>query len=264
MPSAPTYDIEVAQTVIQFGVEVQTGSVYQVQMQLGTGPAGSAATIEFLPPTTLPAGSPATAENVGTPTAAVVQLGIPSGHDGTGTVNGPASAVDGHMATFDGTSGKLLKDGGAPPVPPAPATTAPADLAAAAAVGTSTKYSREDHAHKKPTPAEIGAPTVNDPRFVGVPVATKTAAYTLVAGDAGSIVEVNTASAVNVTVPPSLFAAGQIVEVCQYGAGQVTIVAGSGVTLRNANGLKISAQYGSASIRFRSATEAVVAGSMTT
>lgn len=102
----------------------------------------------------------------------------------------------------------------------------------------------------------------NDSRFVGVPVTTQTSAYTLVAGDAGSIVEVNSASAVNVTVPASTFAAGQIVEVCQYGAGQVTLVAASGVTLRSANGLKISAQYGSASIRFRSATEAVVAGAM--
>lgn len=262
MPSAPTYDIEVAQTVVQFGVEVQTGPVYQVQMQLGTGPAGAAATIAFLPAQTLPAGSDATAENVGTPTAAVVQLGIPAGHDGTGDVNGPTGAIDGHLATFDGTGGKLLKDGGPVPVPPAPATVNPADLATAAAAGTSAKYAREDHAHKKPTPAEIGAAAAAS--ALGVPVTSKTAAYTLVAGDAGTIVEVNAASAVNVTVPASVFAAGQIVEVCQYGAGQVTIVAGSGVTLRNAGGLKISAQYGSASIRFRSATEAVVSGSMTT
>jgi hypothetical protein len=34
---------------------------------------------------------------------------------GTGDVLGPASAVDGHLAVFDGTSGKILKDGGAIP-----------------------------------------------------------------------------------------------------------------------------------------------------
>ena len=159
------------------------------------------------------------------------------------------------------TSGAYSDLGGKPTIPAA-ATAAPADLATAAAAGASAKYAREDHAHKKPSPADIGAATAAS--ALGVPVSTKTAAYTLVAGDAGSIVEVNSASAVNVTVPASIFAAGQIVEVCQIGSGQVTIVAGSGVTLRNAGGLKISAQYGSASIRFRSATEAVVAGSMTT
>jgi hypothetical protein len=34
---------------------------------------------------------------------------------GTGDVVGPASAVDGHIAVFDGTTGKLIKDGGALP-----------------------------------------------------------------------------------------------------------------------------------------------------
>jgi hypothetical protein len=32
----------------------------------------------------------------------------------SGDVVGPGSAVDGHLALFDGTSGKLIKDGGAP------------------------------------------------------------------------------------------------------------------------------------------------------
>lgn len=104
----------------------------------------------------------------------------------------------------------------------------------------------------------------NDSRFVGVPVSTKTADYTLVAGDAGSIVEMNKATALTLTVPNSVFSAGQIVEICQIGAGQVTLAPASGVTLRSADGLKISDQYGSASIRFRSASEAVVAGALAT
>ena len=33
---------------------------------------------------------------------------------GTGDVVGPAGATDGHLAVFDGATGKLLKDGGAP------------------------------------------------------------------------------------------------------------------------------------------------------
>jgi hypothetical protein len=36
------------------------------------------------------------------------------GTGGTGNVNGPASATDGHLAVFDGATGKIIKDGGAP------------------------------------------------------------------------------------------------------------------------------------------------------
>jgi hypothetical protein len=35
-----------------------------------------------------------------------------------GDVVGPGSATDGHLAVFDGSSGKLIKDGGAPPTNP--------------------------------------------------------------------------------------------------------------------------------------------------
>jgi hypothetical protein len=40
---------------------------------------------------------------------------IPAGGAGAGNVVGPASAVDNHLAVFDGTTGKLIKDGGAIP-----------------------------------------------------------------------------------------------------------------------------------------------------
>lgn len=33
---------------------------------------------------------------------------------GIGDVAGPASSTDGHLALFDGATGKLLKDGGRP------------------------------------------------------------------------------------------------------------------------------------------------------
>lgn len=181
------------------------------------------------------------------------------GIDGTGTMNGPASATDGHLAVFDGTTGKLVKDGGAVPVPPAPATASPADLAAAAAVGASAKYAREDHAHKRPTPAEIGAAAAAS--ALGVPITDKSAAYTLAASDAGTVIRSTASDAITITVPASTFSAGQIIEVMQYGAGQVTVAAGSGVTLRTAlAGLKTADQYSALSILFLSATEAVVTG----
>jgi hypothetical protein len=40
---------------------------------------------------------------------------VAGGGGGTGNVVGPASATDGHLAVFDTTTGKLLKDGGAVP-----------------------------------------------------------------------------------------------------------------------------------------------------
>lgn len=39
----------------------------------------------------------------------------PAGGGGSGDVVGPGSATDGALALFDGTTGKLVKDGGAPP-----------------------------------------------------------------------------------------------------------------------------------------------------
>lgn len=88
--------------------------------------------------------------------------------------------------------------------------------------------------------------------------------YTLVAADAGRAVEMSNAAANTLTVPASVFTAGQVVEVYQAGAGQTTIAAGSGLTLRAPDGAKLAKQYASASLRFRSATEAVLAGNTTT
>jgi 3D (Asp-Asp-Asp) domain-containing protein len=68
--------------------------------------------------------------------------------------------------------------------------------------------------------------------------------YTLAIADfnADTITTMDNVSANTVTVPPSVFPVGAQLLVSQIGAGQTTIVAGSGVTL-NAVGLKITAQY---------------------
>lgn len=89
----------------------------------------------------------------------------------------------------------------------------------------------------------------------------QTASYTLVASDADKLVEMNVASANNLTVPASVFSAGQQILLAQYGAGQTTIVAGSGMTIRSNGGkLKLSAQYSGATLVFISATEAYLFG----
>jgi hypothetical protein len=80
----------------------------------------------------------------------------------------------------------------------------------------------------------------------------QTSSYTLVIGDAGKLVEMNNASANNLTVPPNssvAFPTGTQILISQYGAGQTTVVAGSGVTIRSAsNYLKLSSQYSGATL----------------
>jgi hypothetical protein len=55
--------------------------------------------------------------------------------------------------------------------------------------------------------------------------------YTLVAGDAGKLVTTSNASAITVTIPPSIFAAGNQINLQSIGAGLTTFAAGAGVTI---------------------------------
>jgi hypothetical protein len=97
---------------------------------------------------------------------------------------------------------------------------------------------------------------------------TQTGSYTLVLGDVSKVIEMNVAGANNLTVPPNssvAFSVGTVIEVMQYGAGQTTIVAGSGVLIRSPGGkMKIAARYGSASLRKRGTDEWTLEGNLTT
>ena len=55
--------------------------------------------------------------------------------------------------------------------------------------------------------------------------------YTLVAADSGKLVTSSNASAVVITIPPSIFAAGEQINVQSIGAGLTSFVAGAGVTI---------------------------------
>lgn len=76
--------------------------------------------------------------------------------------------------------------------------------------------------------------------------------YTLVAGDKDKIVTASNASAITVTVPPSVFSANDIINVQQIGAGQVTFAQGAGVTITSngasASAPKIRTQYSACSV----------------
>lgn len=90
--------------------------------------------------------------------------------------------------------------------------------------------------------------------LVGVMAANRqTASYVLVLTDVGKAVEMNVASANTLTVPPNssvAFPVGAILEVAQYGAGQTTLTAGAGVTIRSPSAkLKLTGQYSTATLR---------------
>lgn len=76
--------------------------------------------------------------------------------------------------------------------------------------------------------------------------------YTLVATDATKVVTASNASAITITVPPSVYVAGDIITVLQTGAGQVTFAQGSGVTINSvgatATAPKIRARYAAAQV----------------
>ena len=76
--------------------------------------------------------------------------------------------------------------------------------------------------------------------------------YTLVGSDLGKWVTLSNASAITITVPPSVFATGNTINIQAIGAGQVTLAQGSGVTITStgatASAPKLRVQYSSATI----------------
>ena len=105
------------------------------------------------------------------------------------------------------------------------------------------------------TTAWTTSPTVTGTLTAGVAVGQavdldrKTADYTLVLTDAGKVIEINSGSSENVTIPPNsgvAFPLGTQIVVVRLGAGAVVITEGSGVTTRSdGDKNKIKSQYSS-------------------
>ena len=76
--------------------------------------------------------------------------------------------------------------------------------------------------------------------------------YTAVSGDKNKMVTLSNASAITLTVPPSVFSTGEYFDIQQIGAGQVTLAQGSGVTITStgatASAPKLRAQYSAATV----------------
>lgn len=85
--------------------------------------------------------------------------------------------------------------------------------------------------------------------LVEVPVPWRTVAgtsYTLSEVDTGQALATTNGSAVTITVPPASsvpFPIGTQIGIAQMGAGQVTIAAGAGVTIRTPETLLLAKQY---------------------
>jgi hypothetical protein len=92
--------------------------------------------------------------------------------------------------------------------------------------------------------------------------------YTLVAGNLNQLVTLNNASPITLTVPPSVFSAGDVINIAQIGAGQVTLAEGAGVTITSTGATsapklrapKLRAQYSAASIICTAADAFLVVG----
>jgi hypothetical protein len=77
------------------------------------------------------------------------------------------------------------------------------------------------------------------------------ASYLIVAADRGKMVEMNVAGANTITVQPNStvsFPVGTQIDILQVGAGQTTVTAGAGVTINGTPGLKLRAQWSSATL----------------
>jgi hypothetical protein len=82
----------------------------------------------------------------------------------------------------------------------------------------------------------------------------KTTSYTLVAADAGTVVQMNSASATTITVNTALFAAGDTVQIQNIGAGVCTITAGT-ATVNTAGSLALT-QYENGMLYFNTTSAA--------
>ena len=101
--------------------------------------------------------------------------------------------------------------------------------------------------------------------IVNLITSAQTASYTLVLTDSSDLVEISNASANNLTVPLDssvAFPVGAQINILQTGAGQTTVVATGGVTINATPGLKLRAQWSSATLIKRATDTWVLVGDL--
>lgn len=88
---------------------------------------------------------------------------------------------------------------------------------------------------------------------------TQTANYTLVAADAGVMVEMNSGAATTVTIPTGL-PVNAVYYIEQYGSGQVTVVPAAGVTLHWPSSAATRTQFSTLMLWCRATNEYILSG----
>ena len=108
--------------------------------------------------------------------------------------------------------------------------------------------------------------TVTGNTDIRIPFTTSSASYILVISDVGKIIEINNSSANTLTVPLDAtvnFSVGTQLTILQTGVGQTTITpATAGVTINGTPGLKLRAQWSSATLIKRAANTWVAIGDL--
>jgi hypothetical protein len=101
--------------------------------------------------------------------------------------------------------------------------------------------------------------TVAPSQISGVTISTKTANYTLVAGDKGNLIQAS--GTFTITVPASTFPVGTRVDVVNIGTGVTTFAGGGALTIQSKESkLTINKQFAGATLFFTSATTALLIG----
>jgi hypothetical protein len=109
------------------------------------------------------------------------------------------------------------------------------------------------------TQTKVGVPSITT-------ISQKTASYTL-AGltERDSMIEMNSASATTLTVPTNAtiaYPVGTSIDVLRVGAGAVDVAAAAGVTINATPGLKLRAQWSSATLIKRATDTWVLVGDL--
>ena len=182
---------------------------------------------------------------------------------GTSGVQHSAGATVKHVLTSDDLNAFKASISPVANVGFAGSTSGSTTVQATAVAGTTTltlpaatdtlvgKATTDTLTNKTLTSPVLNTPTINDAKQTVTLNAQTGTTYTPVLADNGKLVTLSNASAITLTVPTNAsvaYATGSIINIQQIGAGQVTVVGDTGVTVTGTPGLKLRAQYSAASI----------------
>jgi hypothetical protein len=175
---------------------------------------------------------------------------------GTGTITAAAGTLTGSTLASGVTSSSLTSFGSTPTI------TAPVLTLSTSASTTDARISW-DSTNKK---IIVGNGSISlDFAPANVITNAQTASYTLALADKDKLVEIDNASANNLTVPLEssvAFPIGTQISVLQTGAGTTTLVAAGGVTINATPGLILRARWSSVTLIKRAANTWVAIGDL--